>query len=203
MSDNVKFHQYLEAAKALRTACLHAEVEFFEHLVRWKKDTNAWLGCGSGYTSFDKVLCETKLVKAHRFSEYEELKTKYPLEQIRTVGIDALVRSLSIPDNVPSNKYPDKPAREAYLDEAMNFPVVNNVPMSNQQSAVKLKEHYNPKRTPQSFVNWGDENFRLKKENEELRQQIDEKDREIARLIKKLEKAEAKLAKHREARAVE
>jgi uncharacterized coiled-coil protein SlyX len=199
MADASVFEWYTQEALRLRAAWSEAGVDFFQYLVDWEKDESKWkgdAGAKTGYSTFPEVLHATNITKPHRLSKFKELVSRFGLESVRAIGIDAAEEAMKIPEHVPSRREPNVPAANAVVRDLCDFRQRNSTPPSTMTARSNVRQHYEPPTKEHDEEPTFDDRVKeLEHENAQLKKALSAKDREIAAKDREIEKLKKELAK--------
>lgn len=151
MADTNRLEAFLAEAKRLRTCAAVAEAEFLAYLAEAEADPSIWRGSrqhGTGYATFEELLRNEPLTTPDRLSRFKVARDRFGIDRVRTIGVDACVRLIAIPDDAPSRVEPERLAIETAIEDAEAFVERNGTVPSEQAGRVFVGKHYEPpKRT--------------------------------------------------------
>lgn len=118
-SDQERCNGYLAAAMADRAAIGVAEAKFFDGLMAFERDENAWR-C-TGHATFYEVLDREGIVESYRFDKYKQSVAQFGHDVVLANGPKPMAIILAVPPDAVSRKNPDRLARDEILGEIKTF----------------------------------------------------------------------------------
>ena len=118
-SDQERCSGYLAAAMADRAAIGVAEAKFFDGLMAFERDEDAWR-C-TGHATFYEVLDREGIVESYRFDKYKQSVAQFGHDVVLANGPKPMAIVLAVPPDAVSIKNPDRLARDEILGEIKTF----------------------------------------------------------------------------------
>lgn len=118
-SDQERCNGYLAAAMANRAAIGVAEAKFFDGLMAFERDEDAWR-C-TGHATFYEVLDREGIVESYRFDKYKQSVAQFGHDVVLANGPKPMAIVLAVPPDAVSIKNPDRLARDEILGELKTF----------------------------------------------------------------------------------
>jgi len=193
MPNSERFNIWLQEARALRTARARAEGSFFLVLRRGEVDEAMWKD--GGFLTFAEVLTKTHLTTPARYENFKVLLAHVGEEHIRENGYEESKPLLAIPANVPSRVCPEMSALEAAKVDINNSRVENGVPVSQWQQKSFGANHYVPERkVVDPIIPSVEKPVTYTDRVTELEAKLAEKEREVKRLLREIDKRDKRIA---------
>ncbi len=169
-----KSHEFLEfiaQATQLRENAAAAESDYLAFLMEKEAEETLW--GGNGYAAFDEIVSAYNLCETTRFAEFKKAANRFGIGTVRTIGVDAAVLFLRIPDGTKSDIMPSYLAWKCAIQDAKDDRVKTGQVISEREAKVIVRRHYKatprPRTASAEVEKLRAQNAKLRKENADLR----------------------------------
>jgi len=175
---NNQFEQWLEKARALRSAANEAEVEFYLHLIEGEKMKEEWQAT---FLTFEALLKDTELADPARYTKFREAMKMVDVNIARRLGIEAVIGLAHIKSSDNRQKgiasmlqwSNDRggvhPSRQTVERQIQCIEPVQREPLSLKRAMLQQREHEELVALRRRIKELETENARLKGELEKVR----------------------------------
>lgn len=144
--------EVIDTFQMKRAIARREDVDSYYTLFLLEQKEFIWKGAGTelatGYTLFSEFLTYNDVCKPASYERVKEAARRHTWDTLRTIGIDAGMQLLSIPEDAPSNATPSVPAVVAVEKAYSAFAAKHHTPPSLQHAKAMAREHYTRRPSP-------------------------------------------------------